>query len=572
MTNKRLIILFWVLLMVPALIISAAALRLLLHEQERINRSVLVSLTDRARSVALAIHETVRGVEERLSQALVEIDPQHLQDTLLSWEQTNPLVRNVFIWQEDTLLSYPVEGMVSTREERDFMNRFESFFSGRLAFDAAVLTTVTENPGGDVSRANEQADPSFYSGATEYPSPKEALFDLAKGKSPISKTASMAQTGIDPSIFSEQGGWIPWFSQNQLFILGWVRTSQTGPVYGMELELVSLLSRLIMDLPRMEDSGVCLAILDSKGQVVHQSGNVVVDPDRMPDISVTLSRLLPHWQIGVYLDKEAFSSGRAFFYVSVMLLFIFLVAIVSGGGLLTWQAIKHMKEAMQKTSFVSSVSHELKTPLTSIRMYAELLQSGRVTSAEKTEHYLSVMVSESQRLTRLINNVLDFGKLEQGKKTYRIMPVDLKQMLIQMIDAHSIRIKNEGFEIRTDIGPGEFKVETDQDAVEQVVLNLIDNALKYAVDGRFIAFVLEGGPKGDVVLKICDRGPGIDLKHRHAIFEKFYRIDNTLTSTRPGSGLGLSIARRILMDLGGNLQFEPMTGGGSCFIIRIPGK
>ncbi|MCP3898758.1 MAG: HAMP domain-containing histidine kinase, partial [Desulfobacteraceae bacterium] len=383
------------------------------------------------------------------------------------------------------------------------------------------------------------------------------------------------QVESEQVLFTPQYGWIPWFAQDQLYILGWVKKKKSGPVYGIELEFASLLSRLIPDLPQIDGKGASFAILNSRKQIIHLSGDSVVDEARICDISIPISNLLPHWQICIYLDQDDYAPGKGFLYVSVLLLFIFMAAIISGGLLLTSQARKHMKDAMQKTSFVSSVSHELKTPLTSIRMYAELMLDGRVKSAEKTKQYLTVMVAQSQRLTRLINNVLDFGKLEQGKKTYKKRSVNIKEILTRIIDAHSIRIKEAGFDIKTDIEKSDidedkFKVMSDPDAIEQVVLNLVDNALKYAEQGKFISFALENDSKGFVLLKISDRGPGIQKTYRKLIFEKFYRIDNSLTSTSPGSGLGLSIARQILRDLGGDLWFEPVKEGGSCFIARIP--
>jgi signal transduction histidine kinase len=236
--------------------------------------------------------------------------------------------------------------------------------------------------------------------------------------------------------------------------------------------------------------------------------------------------------------------------------------------LLTRMTLQNMKDARQKTSFVSSVSHELKTPLTSIRMYAELLLSKRIKDENKTQTYLSVIVNESGRLTRLINNVLDFGKLEQGKKTYHYTSFEMDRFVYQMINAHSIRIKAEGIEIITQVEQGDYEVTTDRDALEQVFLNLLDNSLKYAGNGKFIKFVLD---KEDafILLKICDDGPGIPKAQQEKIFEKFHRVDNSLTSKQPGSGLGLSIAKQILGDLKGDLLFEPMPGNGSCFTARI---
>jgi len=201
-------------------------------------------------------------------------------------------------------------------------------------------------------------------------------------------------------------------------------------------------------------------------------------------------------------------------------------------------------------------------------MYAELLLSKRIKDENKIQTYLSVIVNESGRLTRLINNVLDFGKLEQGKKKYQKTVFEMDGFLLEMISAHSIRIENQGLEIITQVEQGDYHVKTDRDAIEQVVLNLMDNALKYADKGKFIKFVLKK-ENAFIFLKICDDGPGIPKDRQEMIFEKFYRVDNSLTSKQPGSGLGLSIARQILRDLGGDLSFAPMPGNGSCFTARI---
>jgi signal transduction histidine kinase len=178
------------------------------------------------------------------------------------------------------------------------------------------------------------------------------------------------------------------------------------------------------------------------------------------------------------------------------------------------------------------------------------------------------MVSESERLTRLINNVLDFGKLEQGRKQYRLAPVVVDRFLTQLIEAHRVRITALGLKTLTRIEPGDFRIRTDRDALEQVVLNLVDNVLKYAGTGEFIQFVLARGP-GAAVLTICDDGPGIPKDLREKVFEKFFRADSSLTATQPGSGLGLSISRRILRDLGGDLYLETGKETGCCFTARI---
>ena len=552
MTSKRSIIIFWALFLVPTLIISGIAFRLLSHEQERINRSAIQALSERAKTISETIHITVEAVQENLTQSLLDIDQDKLKKTLLVWEETNPLVRNVFIYQKNRELEYPVRGMESTLEERRFISRYDSLFSGRMKFDFNE----------DFSK-----DESKIKGITESSRQKLVALSRVVQKAPVSEQKAFPSAESEQQ-FIEKSGWIPWFSENRLHILGWVKKIGNGPVYGIELELMALLSRLVIDFSELSEKGAALVLMDGNGNFMHQSGRWVADPKEEPVAVVSVSSLLPHWQIGVFVDDKGFGATRGFLYVSVILLGVFIIAIVSGGVLLTRLTLQNMKDARQKTSFVSSVSHELKTPLTSIRMYAELLLSKRIKDTNKTQTYLSVIVSESERLTRLINNVLAFGKLEQGKKTYHLINFEMDRLLGQMIQAHSIRIENQGMEIISQIEEGDYKVKTDRDAIEQVILNLVDNALKYADKGKFIKFVLEK-EGSSILLKICDDGPGIPKAQQEMIFEKFHRVDNSLTTKQPGSGLGLSIARQILRDLEGDLSFDPMPGNGSCFTARI---
>lgn len=601
MTSKRTIFLFWALFLVPTLIVTALALRLLLHEQERLNRSALLSLSQRAEAVADAIHVTVQAVQDNMGRSLLHLSQEHRLEQLKSWELSNPLVRNIFIKYQNKKLTYPVPGMASTPEERRFMARYEALFSDRIPFDFNAMRSKNE-VGATMSPGTLPPEYSDYKGISsgkrkttpgakdnnlqQRPAARKNLLALSRSPQqamPQQKDATIpGETApVSPGkAMDEKNGWIPWFSENRLFILGWAQQQNNGPVYGVELELMTLLSRLVVDFPQLPDDNTALVLMDGNSQAMHQTGRLEITPGTKPRTSIAISPLLPHWSIAVFVQEKGVVATRGFLYISWILLGIFLVSIISGGALLTRLTLKNMKDARQKTSFVSSVSHELKTPLTSIRMYAELLQSKRITDPGKTEHYLSVMVTETRRLTRLINNVLDFGKLEQGKKQYHITSFDLAQLLGQIIDAHSIRIHNQGLKIIRQFITGDsnqshrFPINSDADALEQVIINLMDNALKYADSGSFIQFILEiETPVTEdhiLLLKVCDDGPGIPAIHHTAIFEKFHRVDNSLTTTHPGSGLGLSISRKILRNLGGDLVLEPgPAGSGCCFTARI---
>ena len=569
MTSKKSIIIFWALFLVPTLVIAIIAFKLLSHEQERISKSALDALSERATIISETIHLTIQAVQDNLTQSLLVLDQGKLKKKLIEWEETNPLVRNVFVYKKDKNLEYPLRGLESTLEQRLFIARYDSLFSGRTKFD------FNEDPLRDEPKISGVAD-SYSSLGKNDSLTKQQTGSSRQKLVALSRVAQKAPDLDEQTIFSEakerqyiiQSAWIPWFSENNLYILGWVQKFKNGPKYGVELELMTLLSRLVVDFPKLPEKGAALVLMDGNGNFMHQSGKWAANPEDRPVDVISISSLLPHWQIAVFVDDKGFGTTRGFLYVTAILLGVFIVAIISGGLLLTRLTLQNMKDARQKTSFVSSVSHELKTPLTSIRMYAELLLSKRIKDENKIQTYLSVIVNESGRLTRLINNVLDFGKLEQGKKTYQMSNFELDQFLLQIIEAHSIRIENQDLEIITQVEQGKYLVRTDKDAIEQVVLNLLDNALKYAGKGKFIKFILK---EEDfyILLKICDDGPGIPNTQQELIFEKFHRVDNSLTSKQSGSGLGLSIARQILRDLKGDLFFEPVPGNGSCFTARI---
>lgn len=570
MNGKRNIIIFWALFSVPTLIMAAMACFALIREQEQISQSSGRALMERAQTASQTIHLTVESIQENLTRSLLDLQTKDLEPKLTQWEFSNPLVRNVFVFYSPARLAYPYAGNRSTIEERRFVSRYESFFTGRMKFD--YNTVASEN------QAVPKTADRFSSGKKSEKSAKFPSFEARKKLIALSKVKTLAarqsaqqgllQDSIQAPVRLNASGWIPWFSENRLFILGWAHKFKDGPVYGVELELMTLLSRLTADFPEVNLDGAAIVLMDGNNDIMHRSGKLSIEPDMVPKFEVAVSPLLPHWRISVYMDSSVTASKKGILYPSFGLVGGLVTALIAAGVILSRTTLENMRQAQQKTSFVASVSHELKTPLTSIRMYAELLASGRIKVPEKRDNYLSVIVNESHRLTRLINNVLDFGRLEQGKKKYHLTRFDLDALLKDILSAHDIRARKAGVTMNTVVKDGDFYIVSDKDALEQVILNLLDNALKYASDGGKIDFELERSGK-DVLLKVKDAGPGIPAKHQKKIFEKFHRVDSSLTAVHPGSGLGLSIARQLIEDLGGRLTYEEPVEKGSCFIIRI---
>jgi signal transduction histidine kinase len=367
-----------------------------------------------------------------------------------------------------------------------------------------------------------------------------------------------------------RSGWTPWQDGAGPHLFGW-RELSDRTVIGMELRFEAIKARLGEVFPAVPERGEAYALRNAAGEVLH-----LVGPGGLQAvIEVPLAAAaLPGWTVVAYADtaEETVATGGLVFALGAALVGMLVLAILAAGGLLVRQARLSELEAAQKTSFVANVSHELKTPLTTIRLYAELLAEGRVRDEAKRADYLATIGQETQRLGRLVANVLDFSRLEQGKKKYAASPLDLAAELRRLADVHGPRLAAAGLALRVE-APGTLQATTDRDAVEQIVLNLLDNACKYAAEGGEVALRLsaEGTLAGGAVrLTVADRGPGVPEAQRERIFEKFHRVDERLTAEKAGAGLGLSIARQLARGLGGDLRCEAAPEGGALFVLTLP--
>jgi signal transduction histidine kinase len=239
------------------------------------------------------------------------------------------------------------------------------------------------------------------------------------------------------------------------------------------------------------------------------------------------------------------------------------------GGYLLWRDMRreaHIAEL--RTQFVSSVSHELKTPLTSIRMFAELLQM-RESNDSQQVRFLDTIVSESERLTRLLNNVLDFSRIERGQKTYRLQPAPLAGVVESVVRTIQYPLTQQGFVLDLNVCEGIPPVPVDRDALQQAILNLLTNAMKYSGEHREIGLRL-CTENGTALIQVSDRGIGISEKEQSRIFEKFYRAPIPENREISGTGLGLSLVAHIAEAHGGSVQVNSRPGEGSTFTLRLP--
>jgi len=245
---------------------------------------------------------------------------------------------------------------------------------------------------------------------------------------------------------------------------------------------------------------------------------------------------------------------------------LLLVAMVLGVILILRDIAREKHIAQLRSDFISNVTHELKTPLTSIRMYAESLMMGRVNSASMQKEYLSVVVNESERLKRMINNILEFSKMEKGKPEYHFVNSNMASILYASIQEMNYWFEKEHFEVITELDETIY-AEVDPEKMMQAIGNLLSNAIKYSTDTKKIFLRLFKKPE-HVCIEVEDRGIGIPEDKLSRIFEQFYRIEQKESIS--GTGLGLTVVKEIIVAHNGTISVTSEPGKGSRFTIRIP--
>ncbi|HLA09456.1 MAG TPA: HAMP domain-containing sensor histidine kinase [Pyrinomonadaceae bacterium] len=261
--------------------------------------------------------------------------------------------------------------------------------------------------------------------------------------------------------------------------------------------------------------------------------------------------------------------GKSWVHRSLVILGILSLMIIGGLVFTKRMVSKEMALAKLKSDFVSNVSHELRTPLALIRLYAETLELERISTPEKKQQYYRIIRKESERLTALINNILDFSRIEAGRKEYEFRETDIAELVRNTLDSYRYQIEQQGFKFEENIDPNIPPLRVDREAIARALVNLINNALKYSKNEKFLRVKLYR-ENGVVKLEVQDHGIGIDRHDQAKIFEKFYRAGDPLVHNTKGSGLGLSLVRHISQAHGGNIAVESAPGRGSKFVLSLP--
>jgi len=473
----------------------------------------------------------------------------------------------------ETVYSVPAEELNRSEQRRKTKNEFDD----KLAANAPAAKSVSK------PRQTEAAPPAAPAQAAkekekdERSQSSQTLRNVApqrvlKENAPAVSQLVQATADFKALTSDHPEGVVTRFMQDRLEIVFWLRPSEApGMIFGCLINVEALTDLWRDALPDNAAPDYVIALLNDKARpvVTQPPGEKGRDWGR-PFVASEIGEALPHWEAALYLmrPQQLQENARGVRRTLVLLIAAALAAIAFGGWAVFADARRQIALAQKKTDFVSNVSHELKTPLTSIRMFAEMMQSGNA-DAEKRPQYLRIIVAEAERLTRLINNVLDFARLERKQKRYDFHPLDLHEVIARTWEGHELHLREQGFTTRWQAAPPPYPVRGDDDALAQILVNLLSNAEKYSSERKEVeihSYLTEDS----VHVSVLDRGSGVPPGEETKIFEAFYRAHDSLASGIQGSGLGLTLAQRLAKEHGGEITYQAREGGGSNVTLRLP--
>jgi signal transduction histidine kinase len=340
---------------------------------------------------------------------------------------------------------------------------------------------------------------------------------------------------------------------------------QTGIVIDFPIYLKSISERLIQKLD--PDSAINIKIEDNSGRFIFSK----VNKEEAGYLSFSFPENLPKWNLLLSENKPGLvatllkAGSGIYLYIFILIALLMILGFVF--------TIYTLKEELRlnklKSEFISNVSHELKSPLTSIRMMTEMLHNKRVLTEERKSAYYSAMLEESEHLSHLIDNILDFSGMDDDNKKYDFIDLDMDELLLKFLESTREWLPESGFDIRYNCPDPVPAIHADKNAILQVLYNLVDNAIKFSGTSRHIDINLITKYE-ELQLCVKDYGIGISTKDQEKIFDRFYRCEEPQRSGIKGSGLGLTIIKKITEAHKGHLSLESKPGEGSTFCVHLP--
>ena len=353
-------------------------------------------------------------------------------------------------------------------------------------------------------------------------------------------------------------GILPNFQSNKTFYCGFS--------WNLDSLKKEIFPKILKDI--IKDSGLHLQIIDESGQNILTGKEELISKD-----SLTLSyRQFPlPWKLVVSQpalnDLEQTALRENFFYG--VLLTVIVVLMLLGAFLIARDISRESETTRLKTEFVHNISHELKTPLTLIRLYGETLQRKQDLKKKERQEAYEIITKESERLSHMINNVLDFSRIEMGKKEFNFSKGNLGKIIRDTLESYRYHLEKKGFSVQANIASDLPEMNFDGEAISSILVNLLSNAMKFSPKDKEVTVKLFK-KNGNAVLQVADKGIGISTREISRIFKRFYRSKHEIVSESRGSGLGLTLVKHITEAHGGRIEVESEPGKGSIFSVILP--
>ncbi|MGD2035488.1 MAG: HAMP domain-containing sensor histidine kinase [Bacteroidales bacterium] len=307
------------------------------------------------------------------------------------------------------------------------------------------------------------------------------------------------------------------------------------------------------------------------------SDSILYSSDKQTSLSEITHKkafwLLPQYTMGIELKNQTISSlVKSRSRKDLLLILIVDFGLILGIWLIFRNVRKQLELSQLKSDFVSNVSHEIRTPLALISMYIETLELGRIKSKDKVKEYYNIILHETQRLTGIVNKILNFSQIESGKKVYKFSSANINDIVREVANTFKYGLESKGFQYSVNCSSKLPEVQVDAEAVTDALVNIIDNATKYSLTNKQID-ISTGLNKAWVYIEVADKGIGISEKELNHIFEKFYRVtEKNLALKAKGSGLGLTIVKHIMDSHGGKIEVKSKKDAGTAFRLLFPVK
>ena len=567
--KPKLIAIFLLIVLSPLALLAWLGWRATADEQARVQATVTDAYANQLSSLRSLVHETITEREREFAD-LLELGLVRRGSEIRSLIRSQRFVRQVFIIGPDGKFFHPPPGeSLRTEPERRFFERTSSVWLSGEKFaisgnDAPPAISGNDAPPADNTFINQVfAENLPNQSQLDYSQSIQANDAWSKQQEAVQNTFPQQRARLAPTNFATDQGWYTWFHGDGVQIIYWRHI--TGPNYtlGIEVDREALMAEVIAKLPSDTGAGAgSIALTDASARPLYQWGELEPDEGATPNASLPLFAPLSMWHLNHY------APGAVVGKLSTNTVLGLVSGIIAAAVALLALAIyfyrensREMRTAAEKVTFVNQVSHELKTPLTNIRMYAELAED-KIPDGEENgaRRCLDIVVNESQRLSRLIGNVLTFArpKAQQPNPTPKVADDIVRETL------EHFRPALEAQEIAIDFQPGASKsVRLDADFLEQILGNLLGNVEKYAASGKSLE-ISTSQDQHLTTITVTDHGPGIPKNQREKIFKPFHRLSNKLSDGVSGTGIGLTIARDLARRHGGDLTLSESKNPQGC--------